>query len=133
MWRIFLASIVVLITCSGCVGHLFMNRDNINAIEKQTAKEILTNDHDADIFQYNGLIYTSSSSHTKELFEDVNLDKGKQISQIIRQSNDHNEFIDGVATKLPIGTEIYQVPGEGLAVLTVVIDGERIFYIAAIK
>lgn len=117
----------------GCAGLKSKTREGDHIIEKRTAKDVLSERSDADIFQHNGFIYTHSKQHDGEFDQDVNLEKGKQISEVVKKSSDFEKFEDGVATHLPVGTKIYQVPGEGLIVLTVVIDGERIIYIAIIE
>lgn len=134
MRRIVLASVILLLTFTGCDGLASMTQEeNNNTIKKVTAKDVLTEDHDADIFQHNGLIYTNSNGYKSELDEDINLEKGKQISEVVKKSSDFEKFGNGVATNLPVGTKIYQVPGQGLIVLTVEIDDERIIYIAIIE
>lgn len=131
MQKIILLGLLLLFTCTGCVGLLSVKDKNSYTIEKWTAKEILTEDPEADIFQYNGLIY--SNTHQKEFEQDVNLEKGKQISKIIKQTTDSAKFVDGSATKLPVDTKIYQVPDQGLAVLTIIKNDQRFVYIAEIK
>ena len=131
MWKVILVSIILLLTSTGCMGLISINKDNNNSIEKRTAEEILTENPEADIFQYNGLIY--SNSNNEDIDENVNLEKGKQVSETTKKSTNHVEFLNGTATNLAVGTKIYQVPGEGLAVLTVIKNGKRIIYLAEIK
>lgn len=130
MWKVILASTILLLTLTGCTGLISMKKNNSNAIEKRTAEEILTDDPAADIFQYNGLIY--SKSKNKEIDDEISLEKGKQVSEIKKQTTDHDDFIDGTATLLTIGTKIYQVTGQGLAVLAIIKYGKVIIYLAEI-
>ena len=123
-------SMFLLITGTGCNG-LKSTASEKHTIGSTTALEILTKDSEADIFQYNGLIYSHAA--TADWAQEINHKKGRQISEIINQTTASDEFRNGTASKLPVGTKIYQIPGEGLALLTIEKNGKIIIYIALIE
>ena len=106
------------------VEFVFVKSEGKFSDDHTTAKQILTNDENADIFQYHDLVYIK----IQDTSSTTDLQKGNRIGQIIKQTNDHEQFTNGTANKLPIGTSIYQVVGKGLHMLIVELNGENIFY-----
>ena len=100
-------------------------------IDNPTAVDILDNDLEADIFQYNSLIYMNAS--TTEWVQENTYERGPEISEIQTQSDQGEKFKDGTATKLPVGTKVFQVVGNGQLLLMVEKDGEEIIYLAQIE
>lgn len=125
--RIFL--LIVTVFLAGIfVTELFFKKDQeIHGGIQPTASDILRENIDADIFQYNGLIYINIETVDIDM---ENYQKGLPIGNIIKQSTDSNEFKNGTATKLPIGTKIYQTIGKGQSILTIEIKEETLIYIA---
>ncbi|GIQ65438.1 hypothetical protein PACILC2_40060 [Paenibacillus cisolokensis] len=96
-----------------------------------TAHEILTGHSDADIFQWNGIVYTNAS-HI-EWVQQEELSAGDQIGTIMKQYRDGLDFEDAMATKLPVGTEIYKPKGEGRLILIVKLNGGEVRYLGLIE
>src|SRR5690625_1623784 len=105
--------------------------EETETIGNPTATDILENDHEADIFQYNNLIYTNAS--TIDWVQEDTYEKGPKITEIQKQSVESNEFSDGTASKLPVGTQVYQIVGNGQLLLMVEKDDEEIIYLALIE
>lgn len=128
--RNFTILICLVIFIAGCKLPAAGNEQTVT-IGNPTATDILENDHNADIFQYNQLIYTNAT--TIEWVQEDSYDKGPQITEIRQQSTKSEEFSNGTASKLPVGTNIFQVVGNGQLLLMAEVDGEQIIYLALIE
>src|SRR5690625_7866445 len=96
-------------------------------IDNPTAVEILDNDHDAGIYQYNRLVYINASKI--EWVKENTYERGPEISEIRKQSVEGEKFTDETARILPIGTKIYQGVGNGHLLVTEERDGEESNYL----
>lgn len=112
---------------TACVG----NTPKTDGVGNPTATEILSKNSEADIFQYNDLIYSNASSI--EWVKDKEYQKGKQISEIRKQSTNSGKFNNGTASQLQKGTKVFQTIGEGLSILIIDKNGENLIYIALIE
>lgn len=83
------------------------------------AEEVLDQEPDADIFQWQGSIYQADVEWVQEL----ELTKNELLGEILYNAEIPRDFQDGTATKLPIGTMIYSTNEGGLYIL-VEVDGE---------
>jgi len=96
---------------------------------KVTANDVLKQNPDADIFQYNGLIYSNVSD--LEWFEEKMelFSKQKLLTEIEKQAKSSFGFKNLTATKLPIGTKIYSTSEneKDLGVLIVEFEGKDFF------
>lgn len=68
-----------------------------------TPKEILSEDPQADIFQFNGIVYKNASDLDWVIQQE--LKKGELIGKIKKVSS--SNFEDGTASILPVGTKLY--------------------------
>ncbi|MGE6489233.1 hypothetical protein [Paenisporosarcina sp. NPDC076898] len=73
------------------------------------ANEILGLNSEADIFQWGDIIYTTNV----EWVEKLELTKDEQIGEITKNSTNPDDFINGTANKLPVGTKIFSVKEDG--------------------
>jgi hypothetical protein len=128
--RNFAIVICLILFISGC-KFLTVESKKTVTVGNPTAAEILGKDHEADIFQYNNLIYINASQI--EWIQEDTYEKGPKIAEIIKQSMDSDEFTDGTASKLPIGTKVFQVVGNGQLLLMVEKDDREIVYLAQIE
>jgi hypothetical protein len=115
-------TIILLVGCSTDGGRI-------------TAKDVLRQKSDADIFQFDGFIY---SNITK--VEWFNEEKGSYIKQrligkIKKQSASSFGFSNFSATKLPIGAKIYSTrkKEKGLDVLIVEYKEKELYYIKLLE
>lgn len=78
-------------------------------IDSIVAKEVLTLDPDADIFQFNGVIYKTNIDWVDEL----SLTKDVQIGEIKTKNDTNTDFKDETSNKLPIGAKIFSTKERG--------------------
>ncbi|VDH01094.1 Uncharacterised protein [Lysinibacillus sphaericus] len=83
------------------------------------AEEVLDQDPDADILQWQGSVYQADMEWVQEL----ELAKNELLGEILYNAQIPEDFQDGTATKLPIGSMIYSTR-EGGMYLLVEVDGE---------
>lgn len=88
------------------------------------AEEVLDQEPDADIFQWQGSVYQADVEWVQEL----ELTKNELLGEILYNAQIPENFQDGTATKLPIGSMIYSTNEGGLYVL-VEVDGELLKYL----
>lgn len=92
------------------------------------AEEALTLDSDADIFQYEGVIYKTNI----DWVEGLSLTKDIQISEIKTKNDVNTDFKDGMSNKLPVGAKIFTTKERG-DVLIVEYEGEIKKYLAIVE
>lgn len=73
------------------------------SIDSIDAKEVLELDNDADIFQFDGVIYKTNIDWVEEL----SLTKDVQIGEIQTKNDTNTDFKDEMSNKLPVGTKIF--------------------------
>lgn len=100
---------------------------------KVTAKEVLKQNPEADILQYNGFIYNNVThlewfEHDKEKHIKNNL-----LGEIKKQSTSSFGFKDLSSSKLPIGTKIYSTNENELGIIIVEYEGNDFYYMQLIK
>ena len=112
------------------------NGDVVNLNEETTtissgninAEEALTLDSNADIFQYEGVIYKTNI----EWVEELSLTKDIQIGEIKAKNNANTDFKDGMSNKLPVGAKIFTTNERG-DILIVEYEGEIKKYLAIVE
>lgn len=111
-------SLFVLIGCAD------KNKDiNVSVSKNPDAQEVLSLDSNADIFQWNDIIYKTNIDWINEL----QFTENSKVGKIEANSSNAVEFKNGTANKLSVGTEIFTVK-ERNDVLMVKDDGEVKFY-----
>jgi len=102
---------------------------------KVTAKDVLKQNSDADIFQYNGFVYSNMTE--VEWFEKEKEKYIKQniLGEIEKQSTSSLGFKDFTATKLPVGTKIYLASKneQDLGILIIEYEGKDLYYMALLE
>ncbi|MGY3716831.1 hypothetical protein ACWE42_15050 [Sutcliffiella cohnii] len=102
-----------------------------SSLGKVTAKDILQQDPDADIFMLNDTIYSNATDI--EWIKENNYEKGSMIGEITKKVNT-TSFKNGTSSKLPVGTKIYSTYGEEItSVVLVEVNGEYLYYLALIE
>jgi len=94
------------------------------------AKEILSNNQDADIFMYQGIVY--SNAEDIEWVQEIDLTKGEKVKEIEEVYQGEGNFPENAATKLPVGTHIYESQNSG-PLLIAEVDGELKPYLGKIE
>lgn len=122
MQKILVYSLLFLLILTGCSSAIPGN---------PTAKTILKEDPEADIFQYNQLIYINATD--KVSVKNDNFIKEEKIGEIKKMTTSSAFFKDFYATKLPVGTEIFATNDHDTYTIIVEIDGEQILYTALVE
>ena len=120
---------VGLLLLTGC--NQFKVTDDEQSTATVTASEILTNNPNADIFQLEGTIYSNASNI--DWVQKQELSIGTKIGTITKQYKDGLTFEDGMATKLPVGAEIFEPTEKNGLILIVKFDNKEIRYLGLIE
>lgn len=117
---------VSIIYLSGCVNP----ETNTSVTTHPDAVEVLRLNEDANIFQWEGLIYQTDIDWVNEL----ELTKKELVGEIteIYQNEDPNSFRNGMANQLPIGTKIYST-NENKGVLIAEYNRGKKYYLALVE
>jgi len=118
--------LLALVACSG-------NGEEQHSTHNPTPEEILSEDKDADIFVEGDLVYTNAEDI--DWVNEEELTTGEEIGEIKQQSDDSEEFEDFTATKLPVGTKIYEPEEDGIGgpIYIVKKDDEEIRYLGLVE
>ncbi|MCM3693153.1 hypothetical protein [Neobacillus niacini] len=117
--------VLTLLTITGCSNSGETTKVTIDRID---AEEVLRLDPDADIFQYEGVIYKTNIDWVEELA----LTKDVQIGEIKTQNDQDTDFKDGMANKLLVGAKIFSAKERG-DILIVELEGETLKYLAIVE
>ncbi|WP_226679988.1 hypothetical protein [Sutcliffiella horikoshii] len=124
--KLFYVSIILaLLMITGCNnqgGTTTVSSDNIDA------EEVLTLDSEADIFQYDGVIYKTNIDWVEEL----TLTKDVQIGEIQTKNDTNTDFKDEMSNKLPVGSKIFTTKERG-DILIVEFPGKIKKYLAIVE
>lgn len=93
-------------------------------IGNPTASDILASDPSANIVVYQDIVYQAGIQWVDEL----ELTKGELVLEILKYSRVGNEFANGTASGLPVGTKIYRVKERGDIVIAETDQGDIRFY-----
>ncbi len=110
---------------SGCSNNGEVTTVTIDSID---AEEILKLDSNADIFQYDGVIYKTNIDWVEEL----SLTKDVQIGEIKTKNDANTNFKDEMSNKLPVGAKIFSAKERG-DILIVESEGEIKKYLAIVE
>lgn len=95
------------------------------------AEDILSQRPDADFFQWNGIVYVNAN-HLEWVLQ-AELTIGPFVGNITKQYKEGLAFEDEMATKLPVGTEIYEPAETNGPILFVKFHGKAIPYLGLIE
>ena len=124
--KLFYALIALtLFTITGCAGEGETTEETTDSID---AEEVLRLDPDADIFQYDGVIYETNIDWVEEL----DLTKDIQIGEIKTRNDTNTDFKDEMANKLPVGAKIFSAK-EREDILIVESKSETLKYLAIVE
>ena len=103
--------------------------EQVHSTVNPDAKEILTLDPEADIFQFEGVIYKTGINWVEEL----TLTKGKQVGEIITRNDTDTNFEDEMSNKLPVGAKIFSTIEKEGPILLVESEGKILKYYAIVE
>lgn len=117
--------VILLIMLSGC-SEIPIESGAIN--NNPTAKEMLSRNEDADIFVMDGYVFLNAA-HI-EWVKDHGYELGEQRGEITRQTQDSWRFNAWTASKLPVGTKIFET---NAPFYIAVVNGDEIPYIKLVE
>ncbi|WP_233499200.1 hypothetical protein [Bacillus weihaiensis] len=117
--------VLALVIINGCSIEGEATTVTIDSID---AEEVLTLDSDADVFQYEGVVYKANIDWVEEL----SLTKDVQIGEIKTKNDANTEFKDEMSNKLPVGAKIFSTKERG-DILIVESDGTIKKYLAIVE
>ncbi|WP_423408948.1 hypothetical protein AABM38_02315 [Heyndrickxia sp. MSNUG] len=116
---------LVLFMITGCSNNGGTTEVTIDSID---AEEVLTLDPDADIFQFDGVIYKTNIDWVEEL----SLTKNVQIGEIKTRNDANTDFNNEMSNKLPVGAKIFSAKERG-DILLVEINEDILKYLAIVE
>ncbi|MEK3953144.1 MULTISPECIES: hypothetical protein [Psychrobacillus] len=116
---------LIFLMISGCSNDGEVTTVTIDSID---AEEILKLDSNADIFQYDGVIYKTNIDWVEEL----SLTKDVQIGEIKTKNDANTNFKDEMSNKLPVGAKIFSAKERG-DILIVESEGEIKKYLVIVE
>lgn len=119
---------LITIALSACNSgqQLKMDEEGQLYIGSPTAYEILSKNKKEDIFLMNEVVYVNAEKI--DWVKKKKLTLGNVVLEIVRQSSDGEDFTEGTATKLPVGTKIYK-PIEKGDIYIAIVEGREIRYL----
>jgi hypothetical protein len=116
---------------SGCGNDAYQNTHpgtfGQESIGNPTPADFLDHE-DADIFYFGGVVY-SNAEHLDWVKEKV-YTKTELLGEITKQTSEADEFTEGAANKLPVGTQIYRTDA---GIFVAVVDGKEIRYYQVVE
>ena len=125
----FVLTIFVLLFVVGCSNSSNTGKIEVHTTENPDAKEILTLDPEADIFQFDGVIYQSGIDWVEEL----TLTKDEQVGEIKTRNAADTNFENEMSNKLPVGAKIFSTIEKEGPILLVESEGELLKYLALVE
>ena len=122
---LFILFIIALFTIAGCSNKGETITVSSNSID---AEEVLTLDPEADIFQFDGVIYKANIDWVEEL----SLTKDIQIGKIKTRNGIARDFNDEMSNKLPVGAKIFSAK-EREDILLIEVCEETLKYLAMVE
>ena len=125
----FFIGLILITGCSQSVGNNAKSR--AEATHNPTAEEVLTQNADADIFQFQGIVY-ENADHV-DWVQQEKLTSGERVGKITKPYQEGLPFEDGMATKLPEGAEIFEPAKKSGPVLIVKWSGNEKRYLGLLE
>ena len=122
-------SIFVLFTVGGCANSSGAGKIEVHKTGNPDAEEILTLNPEADIFQFDGVIYQTGIDWVEEL----TLTKDEQVGEIKTRNNADANFEDEMSNKLPVGAKIFSTLEKEGPILLVESEGVILKYYALVE
>ncbi len=120
---------LAMLTVVGCSNTSHPTTTEVHETKNPDAEEILTLDPEADIFQFDGVIYQTGIDWVEEL----TLTKDEQLGEITARNDTDTYFDDGMANKLPVGAKIFSTKEKEGPLLLVESEGEMLKYYGLVE
>lgn len=114
----------------GCTNNKLPTSDTTTVYTNKSidAEEVLTLEPNADIFQFDEIIYKTNI----EWVDNLTVTKNSQLGEIKMKNEKDANFENEFSNKLPIGTKIFSTK-ERTDVLVVEVDGKLKKYLAIVE
>lgn len=118
----------ILVILSGCgqTQNTKLNTE-VKSVENPTPQDFLKKEN-ADIFVLDGIVFSNATN--VKWVEELEYTLGEEIGEIIKQSDKADEFTNGTANKLPVGTKIYETDTQ---IYIAIADGKEIPYLKMVE
>lgn len=126
---LFCLVIFIILTAFGCSNSSGTGELEVHSTGNPDAKEILTLDPEADIFQFESVIYKAGIDWVEEL----TLTKGEQVGEIKKRNDTDTNFENEMSNKLPVGAKIFSIIEKEGPILLVESEGEILKYYAIVE
>lgn len=121
--------VLILLIAFGCSNSSNAGKSKVHETKNPDAEEILTLDPEADIFQFDGVIYKTGI----EWVEELTLTKNEQVGEIKTRNDIDTNFEDEMSNKLPIGAKIFSTKEKEGPILLVESEGKILKYYALVE
>lgn len=121
--------ILILLMTFGCSVPDTTGNTQVHVTKNPDAEEILQLNPEADIFQFDGLIYMTGIDWVEEL----TLTKDEQVGEIKTRNVTDTNFEDEMSNKLPVGAKIFSTKEKEGPILLVESEGEILKYYALVE
>ncbi|MGE7925943.1 hypothetical protein ACQKND_22550 [Viridibacillus arvi] len=119
----------VILTAFGCSNLSGTGKIEVHNTGNPDAKEILTLNPEANIFQFEGVIYKTGIDWVEEL----TLTKDQQVGEIKTRNDTDTNFEDEMSNKLPVGAKIFSTIEKEGPILLVESEGKILKYYALVE
>lgn len=121
--------ILILLMTFGCSVPDTTGNTQVHVTKNPDVEEILQLNPEADIFQFEGVIYKTGIDWVEEL----TLTKDVQLGEIKVRNETDTHFKDEMSNKLPVGAKIFSPKEKHGPILLVEVKGEILKYYALIE
>lgn len=121
--------LLLLLAVVGCSNPATIGKVEVHTTGNPNAEEILTLNPEADIFQFEGVIYESGI----EWVEKLTLTKYEQVGEIKTRNDTDTNFEDEMSNKLPVGAKIFSTIEKEGPILLVESEGKILKYYALLE
>lgn len=129
--RLFFGLVIfVLLIVVGCSNSSDIGKVEVYTTGNPNAEEVLKLNPEADIFQFNGVIYQTGIDWVEEL----TLTKEEQVGEIKTKNDTGTNFEDEMSNKLPVGAKVFSVKEKiGGPILLVESEGKLYKYYGLVE
>ncbi|HET7628563.1 MAG TPA: hypothetical protein VFK44_09270 [Bacillales bacterium] len=131
-WKVLVPVFMILavLLFSGC-SERPAGSNQTQSTHNPTAQEILSENPGADLIQVKGIVYKNASDI--DGVKNKHWTVGKKVDTVTGHLEKGESFADGMATKLPIGTSIYEPNEKSGPILIVVVHGNLVPYLGMVE
>ncbi|MYL35152.1 hypothetical protein GLW08_03910 [Pontibacillus yanchengensis] len=122
-------NLIIVVALTACSTQNLSSDDIKTA--NPTAESFLSEKPEADIFVKGNIVYKNAEQI--DWIQDTSFTLGEKVMTIKEVSNEGNNFKHGTASKLSVGTEIFELEKKNGHLLIALVNEEKIPYIGLIE